>query len=218
MRILLTILMFSFAFTAVTATSHANQDEGLYDPVAPEGSAFFRFINADSNVNAENADIKMNAKSYGTQNFKNLSTYYVSPKGNVNFGIGTGELPYTLEENTYYTVIKTADEMLVLKDDPLENMSKALITLYNLTGDDAVTLKTAEKDINIIENVANNASGFREINPVKLNLVVEAGNGDTLTLEPLTLERKNAYAIAIFRDEEGKLKSTVRVAKTDTTK
>ncbi len=39
-----------FLAAAMIIPTFANaQDEGLYDPVAPDGSAFFRFINADSN-------------------------------------------------------------------------------------------------------------------------------------------------------------------------
>ena len=206
-----------FLAAAMIIPTFANaQDEGLYDPVAPDGSAFFRFINADSNKGDN--ETKAGKKSYGNVKFQKISSYYVIPEGDVTFAFGDKEEEAKLEENKYYSVIRTKDEVLVKEDTPLTNMSKSLITFYNFTSEDNLSLKTAGKDIAVVDKIAANGNGSREINAVKINLAIANEEEEIGVLEPILLERKNAYTVAAFTDENEKVLPIMVKAKTDTTK
>jgi len=209
--------MLAFSFLTLTSSAHA-QDEGLYAPVAPDGSAFFRFIHANNTEEAQEVEIKANNKSYGTQNYKNISDYFVSKKGNVKFTVADYTAEQELEADKYYSILVTTEGLTVVEDQPLENMSKALLTFYNLSSTNSLTLKTAEKDIEIIKDVEQNANKSREINAVKLDLAVTDGANQSMKLDPVVLTRKNAYAIIALTDADGALDAVVETSKTDTTK
>ena len=211
-----TLIALSF-FTVLPPSVNA-QDEGLYDPVAPAGSAFFRFIHVNNSEEAKDVTLSAKGRDYGTQNYQDISDYFVAKKGKRKFEVGEMTVEQDLESDKYYSILNTADGLLVVEDAPLENPAKALITFYNLSDSESLTLKTAEKDIEIIKEIAPNTNGSREINAVKINLAVTDGNTKTITLDPLLLNRKNAYIIAVFTDEAGELEALVQTSKTDTTK
>jgi len=214
MRILLLALMALLAFPNIASA----QDEGLYDPVAPEGSAFFRFIHADNNVDSNDTEIKLGSKSYGTQNYKNVSDYFVRKFGDAEFSTGDKSTSTSLEADKYYSIIKTSNDLIIVEDSALENSTKALLTLYNLTDEANISLKTSEKEIDIIKNVTPKHNGSREINAVELTMTISSDTGKSYDLDPIVLERQNAYSIIVLSNDENDFFGVVRTAKTDTTK
>ena len=60
-----------------------NQDEGLYDPVAPAGSAFVRFISVDPSMKDGDDSPTVNGKEYDGVPFATVSPYFVIPKGDL---------------------------------------------------------------------------------------------------------------------------------------
>jgi len=108
--------------------------------------------------------------------------------------------------------------LIVIEDQALENTTKALLTLYNATDEETISLVTAEKEIEIVTGVAPNKNSAREINAVEIDLAINTASGETITLEPLLMERKNAYSIIALKNTDGEFDHVVITAKTDTTK
>ena len=100
----------------------AGTDEGLYDPVAPEGSAFVRFVNIGSGV----ASVSVNNKKYDSISAYSATPYYVVPKGKVKILFGGQKIKENILAGNYYTVSKTR-VVFITKD--IENKNRAKATL-----------------------------------------------------------------------------------------
>jgi hypothetical protein len=194
----------------------ANDDEGLYAPPVPDGSAFFRFVHADAG--AGEASAQAGSKSYGTLGFEGVSTYFVTPEGPVSFSINGLFASGELSADHYYSVIMEEGGLRVLEDQKIENAQKSLIGLYNFTAQDALTLQTGGKAIAVVEDVASGQSGAREINALKIELdIVNADESVKQSLEPVVLERGQAFSVFAFQDQKGKINLKTVKAETDTT-
>ncbi|MGQ0528092.1 MAG: alginate O-acetyltransferase AlgF [Alphaproteobacteria bacterium] len=190
-------------------------DEGLYDPVAPKNSAFFRFLNADHNAGAITP--QANGRKYRETGYKSLTPYYVLLAGKAGFTFGGKKIVETLAPGKFYTVTTYKGQTRFMPDKPLQFRAKSLLSFYNMTEQEKLTLKLAEQDINIIDAVAAGQSGFREINPVTLTMAIfDKNNKKIADIQLLTLERGSAYTIAAFEREKGKLEFEIVRNTTDT--
>ena len=102
MRLLL--LTFVILLTACGEVSAGGADAGLYDPKAPEGSAFVRFINMGSAV----VTPKAKGKAYHSLVAGEASAYFVVPQGTVKVSLGGAALEKDLVAKLYYTAIRTS--------------------------------------------------------------------------------------------------------------
>lgn len=191
-------------------------DEGLYDPVAPESSAFVRFIHA---APAGEAIIpQANGKHYTTLSFKDVSPYVVVPQGEAGFVLNGFQAKAPLVAGQSYSVVLRPDTVLVLHDGRLDTDAKALISFYNLTTQNGLSLQTAgENAVMIFEDVASGENATRDINPVKLAVDVVKDGAVVASPEPIMLERKNAYSVIAFTNADGAVEVISVRAKTDTT-
>ncbi|MCB9982172.1 MAG: alginate O-acetyltransferase AlgF [Rhodospirillales bacterium] len=201
----------------ISLQAFAGDDEGLYAPPAPDGSTFFRFVQADGNADA--VIPQAGGKSYDALAFEGVSAYFVMPEGTLNFTMNEATSSEELKADHYYSVILSAGALHILEDQKIENIQKSLIGLYNLTDQDTLSLKTADKGIAIIEDVASSQNGAREINALKIDLeVVNADDSVKKALEPLVLERTQAFSVFAFQNAAGEITLKSVKAETDTTK
>jgi hypothetical protein len=190
-------------------------DESLYDPVAPEGSAFFRFLNADMDAGA--ASPKAQGKKYKEVPYTNLTPYYVLPADKIRFSFGDKKIVSDLSAGKFYTVTLYKNQLQALEDKPLKFRAKSLLSFYNMTQKEKITLKLADQDINVIDIVEPGKSGFREVNPVTLDMAAFDETGKNLAdLETMTLERGSAYTIAAFEKQKGRVEFKITRNTTDT--
>ena len=212
MRILLLLVMVLF-----TAPAFSNPDEGLYDPVAPEGSAFFRFIHADPS--RSDATPIADTKSYDALSYKSISPYFVVAEGDVIFKAGDHQRAHALSAKRYYSVIIQNNGLNVLEDQALDNMSKAQITFYNMSTRPVLTLQTrGQKVIPITKDVQSGLSSSREINAVKLTPAISEFEQEVTYLEEIVLENKNSYSVIAFDTQDGEVEAIIQKARTDTTR
>lgn len=211
MKMFITIL--AFLVPALLAFPVMAQDDGLYDPVAPEGSAFVRFMNAGTADEALKPSI--NGKTYREIGHSALSAYFPLKAGRLDAGLGPIKLSDTVESGAYYTLVLKGDALTILKDSAIANPAKAVITLYNLS-DKPVILKTADGKVDIIPAVDPGKSGSREINAVPVTLAVFDGDRKITDIGAVSLKRSEATAMILSKKDDGTFAVTTAQAKTDT--
>lgn len=168
----------------------ADTDEGLYDPVAPEGSAFVRFVNGDEDTVKASVNEK---KHYGVNPFT-ATPYYVVKAGDVTLSINDKSAEQAIEEGSFYTVVEMED-VVVIQDAANDNRAKATVALYNLEDHGAVSLKAKEGTVTVIEAVEKGQNNARDINPVKIDLSITQDGDTSVALKPIILERGNHYSV-----------------------
>jgi alginate O-acetyltransferase complex protein AlgF len=198
----------------------ANADDGLYAPVAPEGSAFVRFFNA---ANPDKSiEIKAGSKSYDALAFNTATSYYVVPKGSVDLTIDGNSSKNDIVAGKFYTVTQQKDtkSLIVSEDQAIQDKAKASITLYNYTKiDDAKLSATLNgKDVDIVSDVDSYKTATRELNPFELDLKVTAAEKELAHPAPVTVERGFAYGLFLTEGKDGKVQTAWIVSKTDTKK
>lgn len=175
------------------------QDQGLYDPLPPEGSAFVRFVSESPKNGSKQA--RANGKGYDYLNFKQVSSYYVLPQGNVKAEIGAAAKDFNVEAGKFYTVVLDEGGVLDVKTDPQnENRAKSHIVFYNLTDKPNISLKTADGKVEIVSPLAAGAVGGKQINPVKVTLAVFDGDKKLKDLGSVSLERGSSYSAMAMND------------------
>jgi len=173
-------------------------DEGVYGPVAPPGSAFIRVFNATNTpeVEARIADKAMqDIGAYGASEFVFL------PPGQHTLSIGAVQKPVSLKANRYYTAVLEGQQVTLLDNERYNNRLKALVILYNLVDGSTLSLKTPDGRP-VVENVAENKFGAREVNPVKVNLALFDGATRVADVRPMSLERGRAFSLFVAGTRE----------------
>lgn len=192
MRLLLLIFM------AIILMSHgawADQDAGLYDPKAPEGSAFVRFLNLEEKEIVP----KVNGKKYKRLQEGQVSAYFVVPEGAVGIVMGEQNIQEDVVSGQFYTMVHYDTDFL-LQDTANTNRSKAVIAFYNLSDDPDLTLKARGGTVNVLEHVESNATKARDMNAVKIDFSIYRGEENVLSFAEEVIERGNHYSI--FYDGE----------------
>lgn len=179
--------------------SFAEGDDGLYDPVAPKGSAFVRFFNTTDKETA----FSVHGKKYDNVDGMELSPYYVQKNGDVDISVGAGKALQKLEEGQFYTAFVTDGAVKVLKDQSLQSRAKALVVFYNLTQQDKLALKTADGKVEVIAPQAKNTAAGREMNGVKVSFAVFSDVVSKAVLPDVVLERGKAYAVIATESKDG---------------
>lgn len=171
----------------------AGADAALYGPSAPKGSTFVRLYNASSAPTAAsvgNAQIKQ----VGAQASSDFSFL---PGGDYTAQVGGKNVPVKLAADKYYTLVNNAgSNPQLIEEPPFKNKQKALVRVQNLS-DQQLTLKTADGKTEVVKPVAAKGRGEREINPVKVNLALYAGDKKVGDVKPVALERGEAAVLYV---------------------
>ncbi|AXM96392.1 alginate O-acetyltransferase AlgF [Pseudomonas plecoglossicida] len=171
----------------------AGADAALYGPSAPKGSTFVRLYNAASAPAAASVG-NTQIKQVGAQASSDFSFL---PGGDYNAQVGGKSVPVKLAADKYYTLVNNnGGNPQLIEEPPFKNKQKALVRVQNLT-DQALTLKTADGKTEVVQSVAANGRGEREINPVKVNLALFEGNKKVSDLKPVALERGEAAVLYV---------------------
>ena len=168
----------------------ADTDFGLYDPVAPDGSAFVRFINmTDDEVTPQ-----LNRKKFDALTNNQVSDYFVVPKGPVRFFVGDQKADHDIVAGKFYTVVNSKN-IVVLEDIANNNRSKATIAFYNFSGISSLTLKAKGGAVNVLQDVESDSTKARDMNAVKIDFSIYNGEEFLVELSEEIIERGNHYSI-----------------------
>ncbi len=211
MKKYIAILMLSaFGFSSGAAMA---EDEGLYDPAPPSGSAFVRFINADEVPAQPEAKGKKHAKiSTGI-----VSPYYPVAAGETDLRLGEAKTSQDIEEGAFYTAILKDAGLKVMKDQSPDNPAKAMLAFYNLTDKGDLTLKTDDGKVEIIPATGPVESGYRQVNGVEIKAAVYNGDAKIADAGSVDLKRGKASAVVVTQDGDDFKASAVQ-AETDSSK
>lgn len=207
------IATLAFLTAAFLVSPAMAQDEGLYDPVAPAGSAFVRFINQATKDEALKPVI--NGKTYREIGHSAVSAYFPLKEGKLDLMLGTAKASGKAESAAYYTAVLKGDALTIIKDTAITNAAKAVISFYNLS-DKPLSLKTADGKVEVIPAVEAGKSGYREINGVPVTLAAYEGDKKVADVGAVTLKRNEATAVIVSPKADGILATVIAQAKTDT--
>ncbi|PZW83426.1 alginate O-acetyltransferase complex protein AlgF [Pseudomonas sp. 2848] len=171
----------------------AGADAALYGPSAPKGSTFVRLYNAASNPTAASVG-NTQIKQVGAQASSDFSFL---PGGDYTAQVGGKSVPVKLAADKYYTLVNNnGGNPQLIEEPPFKNKQKALVRVQNLS-DQQLTLKTADGKTEVVKPVAAKGRGEREINPVKVNLALYAGDKKVGDVKPVALERGEAAVLYV---------------------
>ncbi|MFT0868537.1 alginate O-acetyltransferase AlgF [Pseudomonas sp. CAM1A] len=171
----------------------AGADAALYGPSAPKGSTFVRLYNAASSPTAASVG-NTQIKQVGAQASSDFSFL---PGGDYTAQVGGKSVPVKLAADKYYTLVNNSGgNPQLIEEPPFKNKQKALVRVQNLS-DQQLTLKTADGKTEVVKPVAAKGRGEREINPVKVNLALYAGNKKVGDVKPVALERGEAAVLYV---------------------
>ncbi|QXH36644.1 alginate O-acetyltransferase AlgF [Pseudomonas muyukensis] len=171
----------------------AGADAALYGPSAPKGSTFVRLYNAASAPTAASVG-NTQIKQVGAQASSDFSFL---PGGDYTAQVGGKSVPVKLAADKYYTLVNNSGgNPQLIEEPPFKNKQKALVRVQNLS-DQALTLKTADGKTEVVKPVAAKGRGEREINPVKVNLALYAGDKKVGDVKPVALERGEAAVLYV---------------------
>lgn len=196
-----TTAAYIIALLLMGSTPALAQDQGLYDPLPPEGSAFVRFVNEYEATTSQQA--KANSKGYDYLNFKQVSSYYVVPQGPVKAEVGKAAADFTAESGKFYTVVLNEAGTVDVKTDPAnENQAKSQVVFYNLSDNADLSLKTADGAVEIVPPQAAGGVADKQINPVKVSLAVFDGTTKIKDLGPVSLDRGVSYSAIVMSNND----------------
>ena len=195
------MLIMALAIISGAGAFAASEDEGLYDPVPTENSAYVRFIHAQP----EESELppKVNGKERDGVKFGGVKPYSVIAPGKIAVEMGSFKTEFDAEAKGRYTVILQNKALRVEKDPMATNDLKAHIVVYNLTDLDDIAIKTADGKINVVGPIKAGQMMNIEVNPIKVSLKVFSGDKEFATLNEWPLERKENYIIAIVKGDVG---------------
>ena len=171
----------------------AGADAALYGPTAPKGSTFVRLYNAAGSPAAASVG-NTQIKQVGAQASSDFSFL---PGGDYTAQVGGKSVPAKLASDKYYTLVNSSSgNPQLIEEPPFKNKQKALVRVQNLS-DQSLTLKTADGKTEVVTPVAAKGRGEREINPVKVNLALYAGDKKVSDVKPVALERGEAAVLYV---------------------
>jgi alginate O-acetyltransferase complex protein AlgF len=201
---LLLAMLFVTLGAALSARAHAD-DEGVYGAAAPPDSAFIRVFNdsASPDFEAKIADKSLTEiPAYGASEFVFL------PPGKYTLNAGRVSQAVTLKAARYYTAVVDDHSLRLLDNDKYTNHLKAQLIVYNMIEGTTMSLKMPDGRP-VIENVAANAYGTREVNAVKANFALFNGATKVADVRPESLERGHVFSLFVTGNKEQPVTSWV---------
>jgi len=195
------LLFFIIMSSHVTAKDANN---ALYDPVAPDGSAFIRAINVSSGY----ITVKLSSKNESQKiSSKSIGGYLFTPEGNITIDINGVKKDVTLKENDIISLVFNNNSITSIHDTPFKNKRKARANFYNLT-DKKLSLKTSDGKHQLIDPITKSHRSHRDINGIKVKLSAFDESKKLIDFDKLLFKKGRSYSFVVYR--EGSVFSTLQ--------
>lgn len=192
-------LVVVFSLMLVVSQSLAKGDDGLYDDVAPPGSAFVRMLNVD---NSPLDSGMLNDTKLDKIDACNTSPYIFYPAGDLRVVAGKNEQHFALEADQFYTVVYKHGQATLLKDRYYKNRMKSLVTLYNMLDANTVNLTANGGKVPVFESVAQGERVEREINAMSIALELQPEGGTQLLPGKQNFTRGDVFSLFVCGDKD----------------
>jgi len=179
--------------------SIASEDEGLYPDAPPVNAAFVRVINQSGAVMN---DASLSGISLGDVDAMTVTEYAVLTEGESEIKLGDKTLNHTLVAGDYYTVASKGDTLIILGDQKVENPTKALIAVYNLSDIENISFVSTTHNADIFKDVVSGTSNARDINAVSIGVGIKNDDVVVAEISDVKLERQVATSIFIVGEND----------------
>jgi alginate O-acetyltransferase complex protein AlgF len=166
----------------------------LYSPAPPADSAFVRVVNASAgaSIQVSAGNITLASKlAYGT-----VSAYRVVKQGMTGFDAAGKHTDLKLEAGRFYTLALERGRWASVTDRSSADINKARIGVYNFSDRKDVSLKTADGQVALLENLEPDGYELVQVNPVRAQLAVFSG-GKGIPFSEVQLEANVAYSVIV---------------------
>ncbi|MDF2447121.1 MAG: alginate o-acetyltransferase AlgF [Moraxellaceae bacterium] len=203
LRLLLSAVLCLGAGHALAAPEGA-----LYKPVFPPGSGMARVFNAGAPVAAGQA--RFGDRALGALGSGELSVYQPVVAGKRAVSCGRKTYTLAIRESAFQTVVCGGrHEGLVVVDPTPVHINKTFIILYNLRDAAPARLAAAGGKLTVIDAVAPQKTGSREINPVRVELSIYEGATPVFRLGEVPLAPEKIYSLFVV-EEGGETRAWLR--------
>lgn len=171
----------------------AGQDD-LYGPDAPRDTAYLRFINAHSE---EPLEPVVDGSERAPADLGEVTPYGQVQPGRHEVSVGNRTIEFEAQPESFTTIALLGDGHIVFDDTPLRDISRGLLTLYNLTSEGPLSLQTADGS-EVFSNVPAGESRSQVIAQAEAEFVVERSGETLMALDALLLERGTAHSLIVL--------------------
>jgi hypothetical protein len=190
-------------FVLVVASGVGSAQDDLYGPQAPTDVAYVRAVNV---VAADGLGVRVGDGDLMALAFADATGYVAVAPGPVRLDLGGETFEVEAEVGAFLTVVAHPEGVWVIDDAPLQDASRGLLALYNLSDRAALELVVIEGIEVVAEVVTEVAPGEQAAVPVaeaEVALSVRSGDGDQVDLEPRVYERGVAHAVLVASGPDG---------------
>lgn len=177
----------------------ASQD-GLYGPDAPRDAAWVRLINADPG-GGESAEeplaLSVSETEWPPVAFAQVAPYRTIAPGQHRAALAGHEFEFSAEAEDFITIVALPGDVLVLHDTPLQDISRGLLTLYNLTDGEPLTLRSRDGS-DILADVASRSAESVAISEAEAELEIYRAGERLASLESRLYRRGEAHSLIVL--------------------
>ncbi|MBQ0711605.1 MAG: alginate O-acetyltransferase AlgF [Porticoccus sp.] len=188
------IKIFGFVSLVMLAQASIAAENVLYDPVAPDNSAFIRLINLDNNPTIFKLSIKADAQNIPPHS---VGGFIFFPPGEINATVNSIDKKITANASDVVNLINISGEQVILVEEYFESSHKSLATLYNFSESD-LSLRTINGKHTLIDSIDSMKSGSREINEVKVDLGVFEGEKLVSDVGSVSFKKGRSFSFVVY--------------------
>lgn len=166
----------------------------LYGPEAPRDSAYLRVINARE---GDAVVPVIDGVAWDPIEFAAATPYGLVQPGERVVELAGEEVELALEPEGFTTLVALPEQTLVLKDTPLRDISRGLLTLYNLTSDSTIDLLTSD-GTEVLAGVPAESAASIVISEATVSLAVQSQGATLAELPEKTYTRGEAHSIIVL--------------------
>lgn len=168
--------------------------QGLYGPEAPRDVSYLRVMNASP---GEAVTPVVGGTEWQALDFAEVSPYRQLPPGDHTVSIAGFEQALATQPESFTTLVVLEDELLTIADDPLRDISRGLLSFYNLTEESTLSLTTGD-GTEVLSGVPPHSAAARTISEAEVELVVIEAGEPIGSLESQLYRRGEAHGIVVL--------------------
>ena len=198
-RSLCSLALAALLAAAAWSSPPAYAQDDLYGPGTPADVTWVRGVNAEASggLGIRVADGPLLSVAWG-----DATPYRPVSPGQVELDLGGTILSIEVEAGAFLSVVATGDEPLVIVDTALVDVSRGLLSLYNLTRIEALDLRAAD-GTSVISDVAPGTHAAVIIAEAEVALEVSSGDEVLGALEARLYERGVAHSVMVVEGPDG---------------
>lgn len=185
--------LLSWALGLIATFIASASAQGLYGPEAPADVAYLRLINASGDA----VTMSVDGSEWQPLRFAEVSNYRPLEPGEHRVELAGREIVVSAAPEAFLTVVALKERALLLEDTPLRDISRGMLTLYNLTGDGALSLRT-DQGAEVLTAVPPESAASVAISEAEVGLEVHRNGKRLAALETRLYTRGEAHAVIVL--------------------